>query len=520
MNDAPPNEQIVLSSEQDFALGALQVAPSRLSVLAGSAHETLEPRVMQVLVKLTQSGEKVVSRDDLIIACWEGNVVSNDAIQRCVARLRRLSETHGGFKIETVPRVGYRLLPDRPSIANSIDNEQSASDATGHPPSVMVASVIAYPREAPYDVFAEILADDVAAALSLNRDIEVAARITQSSDPIEAATALGVDYVLTGQVRDAADELRIRMQVTSVKDRRIVATETIATDRVIDPIPSDDLILDISVSIYELIMREATQRALKKREVMDAWQAVIRSRSAYQRISIDGMAFAISEARRAVSLDPEFGSAHAALALSLAASYEVHGCVDAERAAESRRHADRALLLDPDNPTVLACVASALGMVTRPREGLEYAERAVRLAPAHPVAHLYLARQYINHGMPEKALTALDMHERVAPRFPWRYYLAFQRGLAEFMAGRIDRAEYWYEEASSMNPNYPFAWLSKAIVYGLTDRPELARVSIEKLKQLEGDDSLELQTARIANAYPDPSSVQPLLDMFISVWNT
>ena len=98
-----------LAQEPDFALGSLQVRPSLREVLVSGEREVLEPRVMQVLVALARRPDQVISRDQLIDACWAGRVVGEDAINRCIARVRRLAETHGGFSVETIARVGYRL---------------------------------------------------------------------------------------------------------------------------------------------------------------------------------------------------------------------------------------------------------------------------------------------------------------------------------------------------------------------------------------------------------------------------
>lgn len=99
----------MLAQEPEFALGELQICPSKREVIAGDAREMLQPRIMQVLVALARRRGDVVSRDELIACCWGGNAVSDDAIHRCIARIRRLSEAHGGFSLETVPRVGYQL---------------------------------------------------------------------------------------------------------------------------------------------------------------------------------------------------------------------------------------------------------------------------------------------------------------------------------------------------------------------------------------------------------------------------
>lgn len=95
----------------DFALGALRVLPSTREISRDGWIDSLEPRVMQVLVALHQAKGTVVSRDVLIARCWDGRIVGDDAINRAIGRLRRLSRCdHGAsFVIETIPRVGYRL---------------------------------------------------------------------------------------------------------------------------------------------------------------------------------------------------------------------------------------------------------------------------------------------------------------------------------------------------------------------------------------------------------------------------
>ena len=54
----------------------------------------------------------MVSRDDLIAACWDGRIVSEDAINFVVAQLRKLAQRTGAFRLETIARVGYRLVAE------------------------------------------------------------------------------------------------------------------------------------------------------------------------------------------------------------------------------------------------------------------------------------------------------------------------------------------------------------------------------------------------------------------------
>ncbi|HLI65357.1 MAG TPA: winged helix-turn-helix domain-containing protein [Caulobacteraceae bacterium] len=124
---------VVLAREADFALGGLAVRPSLREVTADGRRDVLEPRVMQVLVALSRMDGQVISRDELIDACWGGRIVGEDAINRCIGRLRRLSETLGGFSIETVARVGYRLTETgaAPSAATRPGPERRMMVAAG-----------------------------------------------------------------------------------------------------------------------------------------------------------------------------------------------------------------------------------------------------------------------------------------------------------------------------------------------------------------------------------------------------
>src|SRR5262249_27439866 len=105
-----PVAPVDLSHEADFSIGGAAVRPSLRTFAVNGAEEIIEPRVMQVLVALARRAGEVVSRDDLVTMCWGGRVVGDDAISRTIAMIRKLAETSGAFSIETVPRVGYRLM--------------------------------------------------------------------------------------------------------------------------------------------------------------------------------------------------------------------------------------------------------------------------------------------------------------------------------------------------------------------------------------------------------------------------
>ena len=114
--DAMLVHSIDLAREADFELGSLRVRPASCAVEWNGVSQTLQRRVMQVLVALARARGSVVSQVDLVSRCWGGLSVSDDAIYRCISKLRKLAADHpeAPFAIEVIPGVGYRLTSSDP----------------------------------------------------------------------------------------------------------------------------------------------------------------------------------------------------------------------------------------------------------------------------------------------------------------------------------------------------------------------------------------------------------------------
>lgn len=99
---------------QGFALEALRVEPAAGLVSGAGGRESLDPKVMDVLVHMAEHAGQVVLRDDLLARLWPNAVVTDDALTRCFYELRRaLAQASGDERyralLETVPKRGYRL---------------------------------------------------------------------------------------------------------------------------------------------------------------------------------------------------------------------------------------------------------------------------------------------------------------------------------------------------------------------------------------------------------------------------
>ncbi|WP_309610977.1 winged helix-turn-helix domain-containing protein, partial [Sphingomonas sp.] len=106
-NSQGVSPRIELAHEPSVRLGRLLVEPGLRRVVRDDGQEEfLEPRVMQLFVAFLRAEGRILSRDELIVSCWEGRIVGDDAINRTLSRLRRVAEGLGEsmFKIETIAR--------------------------------------------------------------------------------------------------------------------------------------------------------------------------------------------------------------------------------------------------------------------------------------------------------------------------------------------------------------------------------------------------------------------------------
>jgi DNA-binding winged helix-turn-helix (wHTH) protein len=120
-----------LARASAFALGPLTVDPSTRRINGNGRSETLEPRVMRVLVALGEIPGRVLSRDELIELAWDGQLVTDNAITRVTSLLRRaLDDLSGGaVRLETITKVGFRVVvEDAGSLPKTFSDSPGDAD--------------------------------------------------------------------------------------------------------------------------------------------------------------------------------------------------------------------------------------------------------------------------------------------------------------------------------------------------------------------------------------------------------
>ena len=421
---APDPRRIDLAHESDIALGESVALPSRRLVRGPRGETTLEPKVMQVLVALARQPGTILSRDDLIERCWDGRIVGDASINRVLSLLRAaLRETAGdGVSVETVPRVGYRLLVDGEVSPIAADEANVAPTAfaparnkkfTRYWPAaaaVLVAVLAAAawflrPVTAPGEIGIAMMPvqagegiDPIFAAgfeSELRKELarSEGVRVTAS----ETAGLLGADTPDYPAIARALDAGRLWTGTIEREDGRLVLTTSLLDERgrtVWNDVLRGDAeqAAALPVRAARMMLRElgrtpGAQRALEQisaeeYELYVFGQGLIRSRDPGQ-VQAAEKIFEGFTARH-----PDLSEGWSALAKALMLSVNLDADDPIRRADLARRHAARALELDPDSVEALK-VGGMLALDSKTR--FERMDNAVALDPGDSEAWLWLS---------------------------------------------------------------------------------------------------------------------------------
>lgn len=439
----PAFERIDLAGEPAFDLAQMRVVPAERAVVVGGERRELQPRVMQVLVALAKARPNVLSRDKLIELCWEGRVVGDDALNRCILALRHLAQEFRPppFAIQTVPRIGHRLIETRDEISKDVARPakprrwsvailpvalfaalvaglifwQQRSEQPD-PASIAVLPFRNLSAGDPY--FAEGVSEEILGQLAREPEFRVAGRASAAqfnaqSDPREVGRKLGVDYLLEGSVRSDGGRVRINASLLQTRDGMRLWSETY--DRRLEDI------LDIQATIGRAVASELSRRLVHSKPGRavngEAYALYLNARGLLRSANPQSGAEAAELLRRSILKDPAYAPAWASLAEAqlLDGRTKGHdGLIAVLPSAHSA--AQHALKLDPHLAKAHEVLAQALGSETAP--AIAHYRRAAELDPHSVEGQRSGAIAAEVSGEYEAALASLRRAQAIDPLSP------------------------------------------------------------------------------------------------------
>lgn len=107
-----------MTSGERITIGTCEAFRSEGRIQRGVRSVRVEPKVIDLLFALASRPGEVLSREQLMQAVWPGTTVGDDALAQCLFKLRKaLGEDR--YRIETIPKRGYRLIPTAPSSSHA-----------------------------------------------------------------------------------------------------------------------------------------------------------------------------------------------------------------------------------------------------------------------------------------------------------------------------------------------------------------------------------------------------------------
>lgn len=527
--------QIDLSREAPFRIGSLAVEPAVCRVVGAAPSSTpvpLEPRVMQVLVVLARDAPQVVSRDTLIQRCWQGRIVGDDAINRVIGRLRSLARAHegAGFAIETVNKVGYRLVGDvhlpapaqapQPWAPAAPERAAPLAQARGgdYLPAIAVLRFGHPANELEQAYFAEGMAEDIIDGLAHARMLRVISPLSslayrqQDAGARQICADLGVRYLVRGQIRRMADTLRLSVSLTDGE-----TDDTIWSARFDRPIGElfavqSEVAAGIIGAIEPAILEHEQFLVKSRPPSLEFWDLFIRARYHFWKGTISSFQQASTLLHQALAIKPDHSAALSLLAMVDLSKVWAGNHPDAARVvARAQQSAQRAVAADNRNPTAHHVLGIVLAQFGQHEQAMAAQRRSLQLNPYNPQAQGELARLIaFGGGDANEVVTLADSALRASPTDPHDWLWLRSKSIALLLAGRPAEALQQAREATARRPDYFFLHLLVAACAAAAGDMDAARTALAQGQDM--NPRYGLKGLRLGHPFTREADMQRFVD--------
>jgi len=286
-------------------------------------------------------------------------------------------------------------------------------------PSIAVVPFTNMSGDPEQEYFSDGLTEDIITELSRFRNLLVVARNSsftfkgQAIDVKEIGRKLGARYVVEGSVRRAGNRIRITAQLLESATGNHLWAERY--DREMEDVfaVQDELVCAIAGVIPGQLDRYAVENLRRKPpDNLTAYDCELRGRWAMTHWH-EGLSVALEWFEKSAKADPDYALAQAGIALVHAYQIPAHGLSPDSTIALAKEYAQRATVLDDRNPTVQAYAALAYSFSCEHELSRRHAERAVALNPNDSYALFVKAVALTYFGKMQEALEFFAKSERL-----------------------------------------------------------------------------------------------------------
>jgi len=465
----------------------------------------IAPQVFDLLNYLIDNRERVVSKDDLIRAIWQGRVVSDVALTTRLNAVRKAIGDSGDEQrlIKTFTRKGFRFVgtvheTPEPTGAAVASGSPSSTFVLADRPSLVVLPFINLSPDSEQEYFVDGVTESLTTDLSRMVGIFVIGRNTAFSykgkhvDLKQISRELGVRYVLEGSVQRSGSRLRINVQLIEAETGSHLWAERF--DKPIADLfdMQDEIGARLANQLgTELVTAEARRAARAPHpDSMDLYfQGMAR---VHRGSDPANLAQARKFFEQALCLDP--GNVEAIVGTAFVDAMRGTSMQTGDRSARLRA-AETSLtkvLADMPDHALAHCLLGVIQIFTkRAAQGIAECERALALDRNLATAYVWIGLGNCYLGRAKETESYIMEAFRLSPRDNRAFSWMLTAGVAQSYLGVDEAAVYWLKRSIETNRNvaaFVHFYLAAALAH--LDRMEEARASVQAGLALDPDFTL------------------------------
>jgi adenylate cyclase len=414
-----------------------------------------------------------------------------------------------------VYRMGGEMADQPPALGAAVATSVSGFDDRR---AIAVLPFANFSGDPEQEYFADGITEDIISMLAGWRAFPVIARNStftykgQTVDIKKVAAELGVRYVVEGSVRKSGHRVRVTAQLIQADTNHHIMAERYDRDLTDLFELQDEIVTTIAGAIEpELLKFERERIADRPQHSEDAYEFYQRGLWHHYRHSKSDNIEAQAYFRRALTIDPQYPQATAALAIAVCNAAYLGWAEDFEGSyVECHELAQRAVALDPRYPNAHFALGLVCMWTRRPDRAMVEFQEAIKLNPSFAAAHVLLGQMYLYSGRPEEAIELAEKGIRLSPSDPRLFIWLPALAGAHYQLRHYDQAVEIGRRSWTLNRNWPAGL--RYVVAGLAQLGQVdeAQAPIDELKRLNAN--LAFVEGNLRRLFTDRAGVDHILD--------
>ena len=483
----------------------------------------VQPQVFDVLAFLIANRGRVVSKNEVIDAVWDGRVVSESTL---TSRINAARSAIGDSReaqglIRTASRKGFRFIgavrettsTEPPALSPATGVLRAAAlPSDGKPPrlSIVVLPFANLGGDPDHEAFVEVATESLTTDLSRIRGSFVIGRHSafaykgKAIDLKQIGRELGVRYVLEGSILRTGERMRINGQLVDAETGAHLWADRFDKGLADLFAAQDEIVARIAGQLNAALVSAEARRA-ERAPHPDSMDFYFRGKAYFNKGQDPAeLARAQTLFSEALRIDPDNVDAlvwTAFVDTTLGAS-NFNAENGAKRLDAAERNAAKAVSLAPDHAQAHFVLGFVMGVTNLVERAMAESNRALELDPGLAFAHAMIGLHALHLRRGEETEGHIREALRLGPSDPFSFAWFAIAGFAKNSLGLYEEAVTWLRQGISRNSKFamPHFHLGSALAH--LGRMEEARAAAADGLAL--DPTFNLASFRAAQITDDP----------------